>query len=236
MNGDRRQEAVEYLLGEMEPADAARFRAEAESDAELRRMVDELRPVVSRLENLPPESWQNPEPPALVMPVGDTAPEVLVSPKSAGKVKRFGWPRLAAGFATACVLFGAGLFVGTRLEDQGTTSGPTETLALAGLGEAPPGASGEVHLARSENDAVTLDVSGLRPTGSGEFYELWLLGKHDELVALGTFRVRPDGASEVKVPLPVSPSDYRYFDVSIQEDNGSPDHSGRSVLRGLSTS
>ena len=65
-----------------------------------------------------------------------------------------------------------------------------------------------------------------------EFYELWLLGKEGELVSLGSFRVGEEGQSQIEVPLPVNPGKYEYFDVSIQPENGSPDHSGRSVLRG----
>jgi hypothetical protein len=31
----------------------------------------------------------------------------------------------------------------------------------------------------------------------------------------------------------VDPADYGYFDVSIEKEDGSPEHSGKSVLRGL---
>ena len=83
---------------------------------------------------------------------------------------------------------------------------------------------------------MTLDVSGLPQSGDREFYELWLLGEKGELIALGSFRVPPDGSSTIEVPLPVDPDRYRYFDVSIQPENGDPQHSGRSVLRGLTSS
>jgi len=131
------------------------------------------------------------------------------------------------------------VLIGTQIGDDAQPgSGPTEeTLALSSIGEeAPAGATGEVSLTSSEEDAVTLDVSGLDPTPEDEFYELWLLGEEGELVALGTFRVEPDGESRIEVPLPVNPDDYEYFDVSIQPDNGDPSHSGRSVLRGLTRS
>jgi anti-sigma-K factor RskA len=100
------------------------------------------------------------------------------------------------------------------------------------LGEAPAGASGQVSLASSAEDPVTLTVKGLKPSPESEFYELWLLGKDGELVSLGSFRVGGDGDSRIEVPLPVDPDRYEYFDISIQPENGSPDHSGRSVLRG----
>ena len=53
---------------------------------------------------------------------------------------------------------------------------------------------------------------------------------------LGAFRVGPDGRADVELPIPVTPSRYRYFDISLQEDNGDPAHSGNSVLRGATSS
>jgi hypothetical protein len=45
-----------------------------------------------------------------------------------------------------------------------------------------------------------------------------------------------DGRAEIELPIPVAPSGYRYFDVSLQENNGDPAHSGVSVLRGPTSS
>ena len=99
--------------------------------------------------------------------------------------------------------------------------------------EAPAGAEGEVSLVSSGSDRLRLSVSGLEETGEREFYELWLLGDEGELVSLGSFRVDPGGSNEIEVPVPIDPNRYRYYDVSIEPANGSPEHSGRSVLRGL---
>jgi anti-sigma-K factor RskA len=81
-----------------------------------------------------------------------------------------------------------------------------------------------------------VDVSGLAPSGSDHFYELWLLDDDGRMVALGAFQVGAGGRAEVELPIPVTPSQYRYFDVSLQEDNGDPAHSGVSVLRGSTSS
>lgn len=236
MSEERRQRAVEYLIGEMDESGRAAFEAECRTDTGLVQLVEELRPVVNRLEALPEDAWHAPEPPPLVMP--GSPPEVPpaaakpASPRRAG----FGWLRVGAGFAAALVILAAGVLIGTQLDSDGPgDAAPQQTLALQSVPgpDTPSGATGQVSLASSTEDAVTLDVSGLKPTGSDEFYELWLLGKEGELVALGTFRVEPDGGSQIEVPLPVDPDKYEYFDVSIQVDNGDPAHSGRSVLRGV---
>ncbi|MDQ2621884.1 MAG: anti-sigma factor [Actinomycetota bacterium] len=237
MSEERRQRAVEYLIGELDDTDRAAFETECRTDPELARLVEELRPVVTRLETLPDEAWESPEPPPLVMP-GVAPDRVPVEARPAPTVRRgFGWLRVGAGFAAAVLILATGVLIGTQLggEDSSGPSAPQEVLALESVPgpDTPAGASGRVSLASSSEDAVTLDVSGLKPTGPDEFYELWLLGEEGELVALGTFRVEPDGESQIEVPLPVSPGDYQYFDVSIQPDNGDPSHSGRSVLRGV---
>jgi anti-sigma-K factor RskA len=151
----------------------------------------------------------------------------------------FRWPSVVAAAFSALLILAVGIGVGTQLGgDSASPSGePVQTLALGTIGdEVPPDASGEVVLTSGSDDQATLDVSGLEANGEREFYELWLLGDDGELVALGSFKVEDGGSSQIEVPLPVDPETYRYFDVSIQPENGSPDHSGRSVLRGLTAS
>lgn len=240
MNDNSRQRVVAYLLGELDDAAILQFETDREADPELGRLVDELGPVVSRLENMPEEAWdESVSPPPLVMP-GVAPSSAPLTPREAPARRRFriGLPRLAGALAAAAVLLGTGIAIGTQIDGSGGTGSgtPEQTFALQTVGEAPAGASGQVVLTSSTGDAAQLDVSGLKPTGAGEFYELWLLGENDELVALGTFRVEPDGASKIEVPLPVNPDKYQYFDVSIQPDNGDPNHSGRSVLRGVTRS
>jgi anti-sigma-K factor RskA len=148
------------------------------------------------------------------------------------------FPQVAVAAFSALVLLAAGTVLGMRLGDEGgPVAGPSETLALSTIGEeVPAGASGEVRLtgvSEGGGEKAVLDVNGLAPNREGEFYELWLLGAEGELVALGSFKVEPDGASQIEVPVPVDPAEFQYFDVSIEPEDGSPDHSGRSVLRGL---
>lgn len=180
-----------------------------------------------------------------VSPEADPAPESK-SPRrprrSLVEVLGVTWPRVAVGAFSALFMLAVGVGVGLQLGgDSAVGEGePVQTVQLQAFGEeAPPDASGEV-LMTSEGagtgDQMTLDVSGLDQSDDREFYELWLLGEKGELVALGSFRVPPDGSSTIDVPLPVDPDRYRYFDVSIQPENGDPRHSGRSVLRGLTTS
>jgi len=240
MNEDSQQRVAAYLLGEMDEAESYKFEADRKVDPQLNLLAEEMAPVISRLEELPADAWDaSPAPPPLVMP-GSPPDARPVAGRKAPARRRFGigLPRLAGVLASAFVLLGVGIAIGTQLDgsDGGAPAAPVQTVALQTIGEAPPGAAGKVLLTSSTGDSARLDVSGLKPTGSGEFYELWLLAKDGGLVALGTFRVEPDGATNIEVPLPVDPDRYKYFDVSIQPDNGDPNHSGRSVLRGVTKS
>ncbi|HEY7456916.1 MAG TPA: anti-sigma factor [Solirubrobacterales bacterium] len=214
-----------YLLGELEPEEARAFERRLEGDPTLRGEVERLRPAVARLEALPAEVWEAPAPPPLALP------------EERRRAHRWRLPvltlRPAAAAGLAALLLALGVAVGLLIEGAGGGAGPAPaaTLAMSRIDDGPPGAHGNVRLAAGESRA-TVDVAGLDPSGAGRFYELWLLDEDGRMVALGSFRVGADGKAEVELPLPVAPQRYRYFDLSLQEDNGDPTHSGISVLRG----
>jgi anti-sigma-K factor RskA len=204
-----------YLLEELSPDEQAAFERAMAADPALRAEVERLRPVVSRLEHVPAEAWNPPEPPPLQMP--ERAPRR--SPRRL--VLR---PLVAVAAALALLVGGAGL--GVLLDRD---AAPSAELALRPVGDLDRGSRGDIAVS---GDGVTVRVSGLRPTTGGQFYELWLLGDDGRLVGLGAFRVGSDGAATLKLPLPADPGAFRYFDLSLEPGDGDPGHSGVSVLRG----
>jgi anti-sigma-K factor RskA len=238
-------EAVDYLLGELDPAETARFEAALERDAALRAEVERLRPVVTRLDALPSEAWAEVEPPPLREPwaaaespaAGTPAPATGgespvrrgpaagAAPSRRRRSRRLVLrPAIAALAATALLAAGTGLGVLLDRDPQ-----PATRLVLSPLDPADPQARGRVGVA---SDRVSLRVSGLQPTPEGQFYELWLLGADDQLIGLGAFRVDENGTATLRLPLPVDPERFRYFDISLEPGDGDPGHSGVSVLRG----
>ena len=213
-----------YLLGELDSAEAAAFERAMETDAKLRAEVERLRPVVTRLERLPAETWEGPEPPPLALPADSGAGSAA---HPARRPRRLILRPVVAA-ACAIVLLAAGIGLGVWLDRNPS---PSEQLALQPVGDVDPAASGKVSL---DSDGVNVRVSGLKPTGDGEFYELWLLGADKRLVGLGSFRVNADGAATLTLPLPVDPKTFTYFDLSLEPADGDPGHSGVSVLRGPS--
>ena len=205
-------EPVAYLLGEMDADQAARFEQAMAGNAALRAEVERLRSVVVRLERVPTEAWEAPEPPPLATPPGRAPRRLMLRP--------------VVAVACALALLAAGVGVGTLLDRERE---PSEQVALAPVGDLDPSAQGRVSL---DDDRVTVRVDGLRPTEAGGFYELWLLGPDQRLVGLGSFRVGDDGTATLRLPLPVDPRAFDFFDISLEPGDGDPGHSGASVLRG----
>lgn len=105
-------------------------------------------------------------------------------------------------------------------------SSPEFTAELAALG----GFDGEGR-AELTDRTLEVDLEGLTAP-DGSFYELWLLdltgGELQDLRSLG--RVSADGS--FVIPADVDLDQFSVVDVSIEPDDGNPDHSGDSVLRG----
>ena len=214
---------VDYLLGELDPAERAEAERRLRDDPAFRREVERLRPVVDRLEALPREGWAPLTPPPLRMPA-EVAPAPAARPRRA-------WLRPVAAAAVACALLGVGVATGLLIGSGGSDGPEGPALALKPLTQ-PSSAGGTARVVGSGGDTLDLRVHGLAPTGDRGFYELWLMDTAKRLVALGTFQVPASGDATVRVPLPVKPSSYRYLDVSREPADGNPAHSGDSVLRG----
>jgi anti-sigma-K factor RskA len=228
-----REQAVAYLLRELGAAERLEFERRLAAEPALRAEVERLEPVVVRLRELPPESWEA-EPPPLQLPGAEPA----LRPRPAGES---GWlsgllrpRRIALAGAAALALFAGGIVVGSQLSED---SGGEPAVASIQLEPLPgsQGATGAVELAGGDTQSAELVVDGLPPNEPGTYYELWLL-REDETFSLGSFTVGADGGADASVPIPVDPGRYELFDISVEREDGDPAHSGDSVLRGPTSS
>lgn len=237
---------LDYVLGDMPDERRELMASHADDDQLLARELDELEAVVSGLRSMPDEAWDDteiPPLPALTLPADEDGGEGGPGPGEQdaggdGAVilpfrRRVSMPRFAAAAAAAAFLV-AGIGIG-GLVFGGTDAEPTPTgppIELASFDEGGPDAHGEVRTVSSGGGSLTLDVSGLDPSRPGEIYTLWLIDPEENLLTLGSFLVPAEGATTVTVPLPVSLENFAAVDVSVEEPDGGPEHSGRSVLRG----
>ena len=179
--------------------------------------------LARRLEQLPREAWDRPEPPPPPWPAEERPAQrrgLLLRPVAVA----------AASLALLAAGLGAGLLLAGGEDEPAPTDGVR--VALDPVESRDAGASGEATLERGAGGRANVRVSGLRPSAAGDFYELWLIGDGGELVSLGSFRVPQSGTTDVSVPLPVDPGRFRFVDVSREPDDGDPAHSKVSVLRG----
>jgi anti-sigma-K factor RskA len=220
---------ADYLLGELGQGDRERVERRMRDDAAFRAEVERMRPVVAKLEALPPGAWEQGDVPPL--PALPPLPPAAATSRSRA---RRAWLRPSVAIAACVALVAIGVAIG-GLSFGGGDDGGGATIELARLGEAAPSAHGVAHVASRGDGELRLDVSGMRPSEPRQLYTIWLLDGPERAVALGSFRVPSSGATEVTVPLPVSLTDFRYIDVSVEPEDGDPAHSGRSVLRAGTT-
>ncbi len=214
-----RELAAAYVLGELEPGARKEFERRLAAEPELRAEVEVLAPLTVRLSGLPASAWPQPD----AAPAAAPEPAPSRAPRRRWSVR----PALALGALLVVLLLGGGL--GALLAGgEGGGAAPAPQLTLRSLGAER--AAGLVSMPSAGE--MQLRVDGLSPNPAGEFYELWLLGEDGETVPVASFRVGEAGTATLRVPLPVDPGAYRYFDVSRQSAAAGTQHSSDSVLRG----
>jgi anti-sigma-K factor RskA len=235
---DQRADVGAYLLGELDAEQRAAFERALAEDAALRAEVEQLRPVVSRLDALPAEAWEDAEPPPLRLPVAapEAPPATVTAPPPARPRRRRLVLRPAFAALAAVVLLGIGVGIGALLDDGGGSASSVPPPALRSVAldplQAGTAAHGRALVADGAQPRVTLRLRGLPPSRAGQFYEVWLMDASGPLISIGSFRVGDDGSATLRLPLPVPAASYQYFDVSVQPEGDDASHSGESVLRG----
>ncbi len=147
----------------------------------------------------------------------------LAEVRSITSARSWARPLAMVAGAAAALLVGVPLFLAVT----GGTD-PSQRADLTAL-EGFDG-TGEAEVAGSELN-VRFDGSAA-PEGS--FYELWLLDLEgdqlEDLVSLGQVEVAADGS--FVLPEGIDLDEFDTVDVSVEPDDGNPDHSGVSILRG----
>ncbi|MFD6565028.1 anti-sigma factor [Micromonospora profundi] len=151
------------------------------------------------------------------------------------RARRRGWSRWAATAVTAAAAAAVGV-VGTVsvLRPDDPPPAPTPAVVarapLAAYGSTPPTATGDARVL--DGGQLHLHVANL-PSVPG-YYEVWLINPTTmQMFSVGTL----GGGSDALLPLPpnVDLSAYSVVDVSAEQYDNKPAHSGDSLLRGTLT-
>lgn len=141
---------------------------------------------------------------------------------------RWGRPASLVTLAAAVVLLLA-VPVGLSLR----SGSDTDIVASAQLDllEGQRGQAVSAQLVSVDGD-LALDVDAPTTVPEGEFLELWLLEVSDAGVESLESLGRVDGSGRYDVPDDVDLERFSVVDISLELDDGNPDHSGVSVVRG----
>ncbi len=159
--------------------------------------------------------------------------EVVELDSRGGRARRRRW-------ATAMVAAAAGLIVGiggtwtltrsTTPTSQPIASGQVSVVALKPLDAPAASGTAVLRVVSADQRTVTLTVANL-PMVPATFYEVWLIDlANSHLVSLGVLGA--DGRGAYLVPPGLDLTKYSAVDVSLQQMNGSPEHSKKSAVRG----
>jgi anti-sigma-K factor RskA len=168
----------------------------------------------------PPRVWDRIEADVRAAPV-DLAVE---------RRRRRGWPTWATAVTAAAAAAVVAVAVTLAILWPGGGRTPDEIVAsaaLAAFGATPPSAHGEAQVLA--DGQIRLEVRDLPPVSG--YYQVWLIDpKTMQMFPLGVL----GKGSEAQLPLPsdVDLSRYSVVDVSAEQFDNNPAHSGDSLLRG----
>jgi anti-sigma-K factor RskA len=232
---EQQDQAALYVLGLLEPDEAATFEAELSANAELRDIARELREAAGDVAlTAPPRT-----PPAalkqhLMREIAMKTDEpTRVSPQHAP----FGWIpwAIAAGLAVFCGLLALDR---VRLERELAEIRATDPLTqttfytLAPSAPAPADAKATVAWQPGRQSGV-IRISNLPAPQPGKDYQLWAVdAEHKDPVSAGIIRVDKNGVAQVRFK-PVEKAEHvKAFAISLEREGGVPKKEGPILLVG----
>lgn len=237
-----------YVLGVLEPEEAAAFEAHLAACGECRREVDEFRDIPALLEQAAP---------ALDVPAhleertfsaieraAEESPAPATAPAPRGqRRRRREHPRQrrtielrrVAVVAAAVLVVGAGSVV--VRETSRPTPAAAQVIELTAPGGGVARAVARVR-ATDTGGVIEMDVEGLTPPPPGSFFECWLVAAEGDSierprrVSVGTFSVDEDGRATVRWDFSADVATFPRMGITVEPDDGNPVHTTARVLAG----
>jgi Anti-sigma-K factor rskA len=133
---------------------------------------------------------------------------------------------LAVAAAAAGVVVGAGVMAVLDRDEGGE-----EVTAVALDPLADNDASGRAEVIEQDDGSRVVRVELDAPALEDEYYEVWLID--EEVVGMVTLGVARPGVQTFEIPADLELGEFPIVDVSVEELDGDPTHSGVSVCRGV---
>jgi hypothetical protein len=177
----------------------------------------------------PPRVWE-----AIAAATGATAAPRVAAPVPAPEepiapVVPLRRPRrpllLVAAAALVGGVVGAGVVAVVELDDDGDA---VTAVALDPLEDSD--ASGRAQVIEQDDGTRVVQIDLDAPSLDDEFYEVWLIDT--DVVGMVTLGVARPGTQTFEIPADLDLGEFPIVDVSVEELDGDPTHSGVSVARG----
>jgi anti-sigma-K factor RskA len=232
---EQQDQAALYVLGLLEPHEAAAFESELNANSELRDIARELREAAGVVAmaaptQTPPASQKQRIKREIAAKSEESAPISM-------QRHQFGWVpwAIAAALAIFCGLLA---FDRVRLERQLANVRAADPLmqttffALAPSAPAPPDAKATVAWQPGRQSGV-IRISNLPAPQSGKDYQLWVVdAEHKDPISAGIVRVDKNGVAQVRFK-PVEKAEHvKAFAISLEREGGVPKKEGPILLVG----
>jgi anti-sigma-K factor RskA len=232
---EQQDQAALYVLGLLEPHEAAAFESELSANAELRDMARELREAAGSVAlaappRTPPASLKQ----RIMREIAAKTEERTVVPIQRAP---FGWVpwAIAAALAVFCGLLALDR---VRLERQLAETRAADPLmqttfyTLAPSAPAPVDAKATVAWQPGRQSGV-IRISNLPAPQPGKDYQLWAVdAEHKDPISAGVVRVDKNGVAQIRFK-PVEKAEHvKAFAISLEREGGVPKKEGPILLVG----
>jgi anti-sigma-K factor RskA len=232
---EQQDQAALYVLGLLEPHEAAAFESALNANAELRNIARELREAAGVVALAAPPQM----PPALLKQ--RIMREIAVKSEESAPISpqrsQFGWVpwAIAAALAVFCGLLALDR---VRLERQLADIRAADPLmqttffALAPSAPAPADAKATVAWQPGRQSGV-IRISNLPVPQSGKDYQLWAVdAEHKDPISAGIVRVDKNGVAQVRFKPVEKAENVKAFAISLEREGGVPKKEGPILLVG----
>ena len=232
---EQQDQAALYVLGLLEPHEAAAFESQLSANAELRDIARELREAAGSVAftarpQTPPAALKQ----RVMREIATETRERKVVPL---RQSAFGWVpwAIAAGLAVFCGLLAVDR---ARLERQLSDIRAVDPLmqttfyTLAPSAPAPADAKATVAWQPGRQSGV-IRISNLPAPKPGKDYQLWAVdAEHKDPISAGIVRVDKNGVAQIRFT-PVEKAEHvKAFAISLESEGGVPKKEGPILLVG----
>ena len=228
---ERRDLAAAAALGSATPEELGRLEAATTGEPALARELEAYRATVSALEAGV----------ARAVPSEDLFGRILAeidqsaaAPAAVAAPPRRRWsgvrrPRLALGGAVAAAAVALVLGV---VRVSGDEVQPDAVAAIAGTDDfAEVNGSAELFPEGDSGSRLVVNLASVPPAPTGHHYEVWVLPEGSDVMESVGELAPSDGEAELEADLPGT-GPFAAVDVSVEPDDGDPEHSGVSLAGG----